>query len=314
MFYTVTSYGSIGEKPVNTIAKSVESILNAADAGLPGVEKLMRNARQSLKVPHLEALLIAGNTDATLAAVAATQIPPAETALLEALIAAVSSNVALPESVTFGVEFNEVNQRIIRWAKANVAKNIQGVSPANIAVIRDTIVQSLEAGVGPRVTAAHIQDLIGLTPGHEKAVNRLYFKSLEDGVTETQARKVAARKAKQLIRWRAEMIARTETIRAANEGQMLVWETARDMDLIPQGTKTIWLATGDDRTCPICAVLDGQTVAISERYVINRQAISFVRSGSDFKVAGTKPLPKPRTERTPPAHQSCRCTLILERL
>ncbi len=260
------------------LAKSVESILAAADAGEPAIQKLLLAALTGLKVPNLEQLLTAGNLDATLAAVAATQIPPAQLEAITALITNIALEVARPESVVFQVEFNEVNTRTIRWAKQNAAKNIVGVPPASVTVIKDTIVQSLELGVGPKVTASHIQDLIGLTPRHEIAVNRLYFRSLEDGVTEGQARKVAARKARRLIRWRAEMISRTETIRAANEGQMLVWETARDMDLIPQGTKPIWLATGDDRTCPICAVLDGQTVAISERYVINRQATSFVSS------------------------------------
>ncbi len=282
------------------VAKSVESILSAADAGEPGIERALLAALQALHVPNLEDLLAAGNLDATLAAVAATQIPPDDLDIIASLIAAIGVNVARPEAVTFGVEFNEVNRRTIRWAQQNVATNIVGVSPANVAVIRDTIVQSLELGVGPRVTASHIQDLIGLTPGHEKAVNRLYLKSLEDGVTEAHARKIAARKAAKLIRWRAEMIARTETIRAANMGQQLVWETALDEGLLPQGTKKVWNTALDDRVCPICQPLHGTTVGITSSFT--------VKTSTSPKVATTK------AEKTPPAHFQCRCSMILERL
>ena len=303
------------------LAKSIAGILAAADAGEPGIERLLLAARRGLKVPNLETLIAAGNLDQAMAAVAATKIPPADLDAISDLIAAITLTVARPESVALNVSFNEVNIRTIRWAKQNVARNIVGVTSANVTIIRDTIIQSLEAGVGPRVTAAHIQDLIGLTPGHEKAVNRLYFKSLEDGVSVTHARRIAARKSKKLIRWRANMIARSESITAANMGQQLTWETALDQGLLPQGTRKVWMATGDNRTCPICAVLDGTVsddgtvgIEIGSSFVVNRQATKFVRSGSKFRVSASKPLKNASTVKTPKAHFMCRCAMRLERL
>ena len=296
------------------LAKSIAGILAAADAGEPGIRKLLLAALSGLKVPNLEELIAAGNLNEAMAAVAATQISPNDLDAISDLISAITLTVARPESAALKVSFNEVNIRTIRWAKRNVARNIVGVTPANLTIIRDTIIQSLEAGVGPRVAARHIQDLIGLTPGHEKAVNRLYFRSLADGVDVDHARRIASRKAKKLLRWRANMIARSESITAANMGQQLTWETALDQGLLPQGTRKVWMATGDNRTCPICAVLDGTVIEVVSSFVVNRQATKFTRTGSTFRVAATKPMKNPSTVKTPKAHFMCRCAMRLERL
>ena len=92
-----------------------------------------------------------------------------------------------------------------------------------------------------------------------------------------------------------------------------MWQQAVDLDLLPQGVKKIWLATGDDRTCPVCAVMDGQTVEVSGgEFNVNRQAIGFIRSGSSFRVSGTKPYRGWGKQQSPPGHPMCRCTMILE--
>ena len=74
------------------------------------------------------------------------------------------------------------------------------------------------------------------------------------------------------------------------------------------------MATGDNRTCPICAVLDGTIIEVVSSFVVNRQATKFVRTGSRFRVAATKPLKNASTVKTPKAHFMCRCAMRLERL
>ena len=68
---------------------------------------------------------------------------------------------------------------------------------------------------------------------------------------------------------RATLIARTETLRAHNEGRKVFY---RQVGI----TKVRWLIADDSRTCPICRVLDGKVFGIDE-------------------VEG------------PPAHAACRC-------
>jgi hypothetical protein len=227
----------------------------------------------------------------------------------------------MPEAATFGIAFNSVNERAVRWAETHAAQAITGIRSTSRKSVQGAVVEAMRAGTGireltPQIADAlsdHISNLTGLTTGHAKAVDRLFRSfDLDDPAQLAQALKVSGRKAAKLLRWRAETIARTETIRAANQGQQLVWDEAVDEGLLPTGTKKVWLATGDNRTCRICAVLDGQVVAIGGEFSINVQATSFTRQGDNFTVAGTKPLPHPTTDRTPPAHPRCRCSIILE--
>lgn len=74
---------------------------------------------------------------------------------------------------------------------------------------------------------------------------------------------------------RLEMIARTEILRGSNLGAMAIYQA--NQDVLSGWT---WLATKDERTCPICGELDGQAF--------------------DFD----------STQTAPPAHPRCRCTEV----
>src|SRR3990172_9383938 len=66
-------------------------------------------------------------------------------------------------------------------------------------------------------------------------------------------RTAAARAANQAYFYRTELIARTEILRASNNGALAIYE--RNQDVL-RGWQ--WTATKDERTCPICGALDGQ--------------------------------------------------------
>jgi hypothetical protein len=80
---------------------------------------------------------------------------------------------------------------------------------------------------------------------------------------------------------RAELIARTESMRAANEGQREAWDQAVEAGLLPDDARKVWIAAGDP--CPECEVLDGEEVDLGEDYP---------GDGGDG----------------PPLHPNCRCT------
>jgi SPP1 gp7 family putative phage head morphogenesis protein len=73
---------------------------------------------------------------------------------------------------------------------------------------------------------------------------------------------------------RATLIARTETLRAHNEGRMVFY---RQVGV----TKVQWMIADDQRTCPVCRTLDGKVFGIDE-------------------VVG------------PPSHPGCRCDVVVE--
>lgn len=59
---------------------------------------------------------------------------------------------------------------------------------------------------------------------------------------------------------RIETIARTEILRASNEGALTIYEANQD---VLRGWE--WKATLDERTCPICGALDGQVFAFGSQ-------------------------------------------------
>jgi SPP1 gp7 family putative phage head morphogenesis protein len=73
---------------------------------------------------------------------------------------------------------------------------------------------------------------------------------------------------------RATLIARTETLRAHNEGRKVFYRQVRI-------TKVRWVIADDERTCPICRPLDGKVFGVDE-------------------VDG------------PPKHPGCRCTSTID--
>ena len=84
---------------------------------------------------------------------------------------------------------------------------------------------------------------------------------------------------------RAEMIARTETNRADNNGKLLA---VKGSDVDKEYNKK-WVTHEDDRTSPICNRLDGQVVGVN----------------MDFKDPGS-----PWEGQSPPSHVNCRSSIV----
>jgi SPP1 gp7 family putative phage head morphogenesis protein len=69
-----------------------------------------------------------------------------------------------------------------------------------------------------------------------------------------------------LIGYRAEMIARQETIVAAYQGSRETWRQADEVGLLPDAAVQQWIVATDDRLCDICEPLDGLTARLDEPF------------------------------------------------
>jgi SPP1 gp7 family putative phage head morphogenesis protein len=143
------------------------------------------------------------------------------------------------------MRFDATNQRVIDWADRHAAELIDGISETTRDAINNAVAEALEQG--------SIKDL---------------YAEILDAVGNEQ---------------RAELIARTEVMTAANEGQREGWRQAVDEGVLPETTTVAWIATGDEGVCPLCEALDGQTRDIDGEYPDD---------GGDG----------------PPLHPRCRCT------
>jgi len=177
--------------------------------------------------------------------------------------------------------FDEANPEAIIWARRHAAKLVTDITSEARRAIRTVVAESFDKGMAPREQAKLIRLSIGLTERDAGAVMKRQLKMLADGINPRTATARAAKYADQLVRSRALTIARTETMRASNEGQMQLWRQAQAKGLLDATAQKVWLVADP---CPICADLDGETVGINDSFSI----------GTD-----------------PPAHPNCKCTIGL---
>ncbi len=182
-----------------------------------------------------------------------------------------------------GMAFDVANPKAVEWATTQAAKLVTDVSTEARKAIRSVVTDGVEAGLAPRETATLIRTTIGLTERDASAVMKSHLALLADGVESEKALAKAERYSSQLLTKRAETIARTETMEAANEGQAQLWDQAVEAGLLdPSDAMKTWIASPD--ACPECAEVDGETVPMSD----------------DFSVGDD-----------PPLHPNCRCTIGL---
>lgn len=107
-------------------------------------------------------------------------------------------------------------------------------------------------------SATQVRALTGLTPRQVGQVERYREGLIARGITGDKLVARVERKAGQLLRQRAELIARTESITAAAAGQQQLWEAAEREGLLDRGrARRAWTVTPDERLCSICRAIPG---------------------------------------------------------
>jgi hypothetical protein len=185
------------------------------------------------------------------------------------------------------LRFDVTNPAAVVAAERNAAALVSGVSKATRTAIREVIARAVGEGIPPREAAQMIKPLIGLRRDQAAAVMS-YRKELQRAARLNAARlqRAVERYSDRLLRQRALLIARTETLRAVNEGQQALWEQAVRDGLLGAKVMKLWIVTPDDKTCPSCKAVRPKRVPLR----------SLFRSGL-------------KTVPTPPLHPNCRCTV-----
>lgn len=174
------------------------------------------------------------------------------------------------------VQYSPSSQAAVDWAKQYTANLVSQVTDETKKAIREAVVAGIQAGktnAGRRGQpiagiAKDIHPLIGLTTQQAATLGN-YRTQLEAQATpQPQVDKLVAKKAAELLRGRAELIAKTEGIKAMNQGQYFTWQQAvADKTLNDSYTRRIWVTYGDERVCPVCAGLSTQTVKMDEPFI-----------------------------------------------
>ena len=282
----------------------------AADQLTPKLRRTLLAAFENLPeaaLTPLIAALEAGRIDDVMALLAAA-ISATEQAKIAAVLTSVYVTAANLQGAQFNLRFDLKNPAAVRWAERNAAQLVTGVAPRTQAAIRDIVVRGIQDGIPPAAQARELRQLMQLSTRDAVAADNFYRGLLEQVDAagggfdmEDRAFRRFMRYRNRLVKARMETIARTETIRAANRGQLAAWESAADAGLLDRTTlRLVWVATEDSRVDAICSALDGTTVGFGESFSVPQQDPNAARQ--------TKP---PVPERSPPAHPRCRCSLAL---
>jgi SPP1 gp7 family putative phage head morphogenesis protein len=159
--------------------------------------------------------------------------------------------------------------------------------------VRRIIVDAFNEQLDVRATAKRIKNIVGLHPKWADAVikfeKREMARLMKLGQKESTARRNSQTRASayadQLQSKRAVMIARTEIQIAQNQGRYEGWKQADKAGFVDPSALKMWVTALDERTCEICAPLDGEIVPWNGLFSIGLEA--------------------------PIVHPNCRCTMVI---
>jgi hypothetical protein len=162
---------------------------------------------------------------------------------------------------------NLVSELVLDRIRQDAARLVVGVGKDTIISIRSVLEQGYSEGLGVRSTGRLLREVVGLLPQHTEAVGRYAQLLVNQNVPEPTLSHQVNTYARRLLTYRAENIARTESISAANAGQLQAWlEMANRGVLDRLTTRVVWVVTEDDRLCPWCAPMDGVEVDLGQLF------------------------------------------------
>lgn len=198
-----------------------------------------------------------------------------------------------PPTVTFNLSFNKTNPNSLAFAAKRAGELIQSIDELTRIAVRNIIFDAFNEQLDYRATAKRIKNIVGLHPRYANAVIKFekteMARLMKLGQKEATARRNAQTRASayadQLQSKRAVMIARTEIQIAQNEGRYEGWKQANKAGFIDPSAMKMWVTAPDERTCDICAPLNGELVPWTGTFSIGLEA--------------------------PIVHPNCRCTMVI---
>lgn len=187
--------------------------------------------------------------------------------------------------------FNTVEQRAVNYGAQRAGILIREVTEQVRTTVNGLVVESLNGKYTVGQLRSIIAEVVPLNSRSAQAVENTFTRSFErlirEGKTASQteilATRAAERQAARLRTVRADAIARTELLTAANSGRYEGWATTIGSGLDSTLSKKEWITGGNP--CPECDPMDGEIVLWDEEF-----------SGGVVM---------------PPLHVSCRCTATL---
>lgn len=192
--------------------------------------------------------------------------------------------------------FDPMADGVQTWVRNRAAEFVTSVTDAQIQGLRAVVMKAATLeDMSVDQLARAIRPMVGLYKQQSIANLNYYNTLIANGTSPKRALDLSTRYAARQHRYRGYLIARTELAFAYNQGSYEGTKQAQAAGYMGEVVK-IWCTADDERVCPICGGLDGKRIAMDEDF--------------DFS---TK-LSTPTIRRVPPAHPSCRCSVMYEEI
>ena len=185
-------------------------------------------------------------------------------------------------AVNVATAFDLINAHAVEWAANRTAEFVTSISETARMSVRELVADSRAGERDVRAPARLLRDVLGLRPDQVGAVAHFRDRLAEQGLSAELVDGRTERYARAQLRRRGLLVARTEILDAANEGQQALWREAKNQGMLRGDERRVWIVTDDDRLDEECEALDGKLA----------------------------PLDGPFPDGTfrPPLHPQCRCT------
>lgn len=183
---------------------------------------------------------------------------------------------------------------VSEWMHTRAAEFVTSVSETQIEGLRSLIYKASQLhDMSVDELARAIRPMVGLYQQQAEANLRYYQTLIDNGVKPKKARDLSIRYSARQHRYRGYLIARTELAFGYNKGMLEATKQAQAAGYLGETVK-VWCTADDERVCKVCGGLDGKTIAMDE----------------EFDYYTKLQHANPGIKQTPPAHPSCRCTVL----
>lgn len=219
------------------------------------------------------------------------------------------------------MSFDVTNFRAVNMIRDSKLRMIREFTQQQRLATREALLDGISRGINPRAQARAFRDSIGLTHRQQQAVIN-YRKLLESGDAEALTRKLRDKRFDRSVRsaiaerrpipkaqisgmvdryrsrylkYRSEVIARTESLRAVHQGTEEAYEQAIDRGVIDRDkVRRIWTIARDDRTRDSHRAMDRQEQPVAMPFISG--------AGNQLRYPGDTLAP-------PEEVIQCRCTV-----
>lgn len=192
-----------------------------------------------------------------------------------------------------GFAYTNTGRNIEEWIKLRGGELQKGLSDAQRKAMKAIIRRyTVDLPLSPQDLGRVLRPIVGLTEKQALAVAKYRDALIGEGMDVKKVDNLVGNYAGFLHRQRALRIARTELSTSYNFGQLESIRQARDGGYFKGEVIKRWLTARDERVCSFCGALNGEIVGLEETYPVAMVDVE--------------------NSLAPPAHPSCRCTLIYE--